>query len=334
MPRDLDDTEIQDLESSAISATLDDAGADKADAQAAPSTADGATKEADTLSVVRDVVDARAATKAASPAEGDEVEGQQPGVSVSKKDPDDENYTDVPFHKHPRFQHLMRRAKSLEVDAGRYRNVETFLSNAGLGADEAADALRIAGMAKINPAQAWEEIKPWVTSLLVAAGEVLPNDLSQRVQKGELPQAAAIELSKARAGQASMEHARQFEETQRTTRAQQEAASAVTNTVEAWETDRRIKDPNYAAKEVPLQKEIAFLHRTEGVPRTPDAVREQLNRAYKAVNEQVRAATPQPLARTRPAVIPVRGGQVNVGATAQAPKTTLELVQSMRRAAR
>lgn len=231
-------------------------------------------------SIVRDVVAATRKQPAApaSPAEGS-TEGQ--AADDSKKD-DDEGYTDVPFHKHPRFQHLLRRSKQFEADAVRYRNVEGFLASNGVSADEAADALTVAGLLKTNPVEAWKRLRPIVQNLLVAAGELLPDDLSGRVNAGEITQEAALEIARSRAALESVNRGQAFRD-QQAERAQQTALSkSLMDTASSWESERRRRDPTFDAKAKLLRAEVLDLQRTEGVPNTPEGVRQQLNKAYQA----------------------------------------------------
>lgn len=342
MPRDLqDDNDIQEMESSDISATLDegqaDAGDKLADAQAdgaKSSDAQDGDSDASLLSVVRDVVkESRGeGDKAApaSPAEGDE-DGQQADETQSKKEQDDENYSDVPFHKHPRFQQLLTKAKTNEADAVRYRNVQNFMDSHGLEAEEGADALLIAATAKTDPAKAWEMVKPWVQNLLIAAGEVLPDDLNQRVQAGELSREAALEVSRLRAQNASVEAKQSFQQQREQRSRAQEHATSLMTAAETWVQHRQARDPNFAAKEPLLMREVAFLQRTEGKPDTVEGVKDQLKRAYDAVNATFRPPAPAPTPRPRPAVRPVMGGQAN-GNARPAPETTLDIIRAHRRA--
>lgn len=321
MPHPLDDNP-EELSSSVSSDALD-AGEVKADANANSSGATGDNEADDLLSVVRDVVDeSRGDASTASPAEGNE-DGQPPG-GASGKEPDDENYSDVPFHKHPRFQHILRKTKAYETDATRYRNVQNFLDQNGLAAEEAADALVIAGLLKTNPAEAWNQLKPIVQSLLQAAGEVLPQDLAQRVQTGEMSQEAALEVSRSRAQVQSVQ-ARQSFEQQRAERTQsRQRAQALYETAATWEVDRRAKDPNFDAKMPLLEDALAGMQRREGIPGTPEGVRDQLKRAYDAVN--ARYAPPQQLQRQQR---PVSGGTV-AGNAQPRPQSMLDIVRANR----
>lgn len=327
-----EDAEIGDLEPAAAAIAPDEAGAAQAaetPAAAEPSTATDVSKPEGALSVVRDVVAARKEPAAASSAEGGETSGQKPDDKALKA-PDAEDFSDVPFNKHPRFQQVIGRLKAAEGDAKLYRNVQNFLDTHGLVAAEAADLLTVGALAKTDPAEAWKRVQPWVQKLLMAAGEVLPDDLRERVSKGELSQGAAVELSRSRAQVASHEVARTFEQQQAERRQQQQMGSARLDAVAEWEADRRVKDPNFEAKYGPLQREIAYLIQTEGQPKDATGVKDQLKRAYDAVNKSFRPAVTSPRTSTGQfAVRPVVGGQVAAAAPAK-PQTTLEIIRANR----
>lgn len=323
MPKDLDDN--MDLPSSE-QANLDDAQEVTTEsADAASSTAADETPK-DTLSIVRDVVGAE--TETVQQEAGSSPEGEEAEVETSaEKQPDDVDYTDVPFHKHPRFQHLLREKKSAEADAVRYRNVEAFLQRSHLDAAEAADGLEIMGLAKTDPVAAWERIKPWVEKVAIAAGVIMPNDLQQRVAAGEMTREAAIEVSRARAQVQSVQTREQLQRQQAEARAARDAQMSLVSAATSWESDRQAKDPNFAAKLPALQREIAYLHATEGRPNTPEGVRDQCERAYKSVNTAFRPATPAPQPAKK-VIRPVTGGQV-AGNPAAKPKSTLDLINRM-----
>lgn len=277
-------------------------GAESSDAQ------DVTEGERSTLDVVQDVVKARD-PEAASSAEGQkEGEDAKPEGDQTAKERDDENYTDVPFHKHHRFQQVLKEKKANQQDADRYRNIETFLSNSGVSNEEAGTALQIIALTKTNPVKAWEALKPMVQQLLIDAGEVLPQDLKARVESGELTVEAANEIARANAARTSAERARETD-AQRQERAQQEArVQALRGAAVDWETQREAKDPNFAAKKPRIMKELAWIHATEGKADTPAKVREQLERAYKeagagaapAPRRQVAAAPTVGQARQKP----------------------------------
>lgn len=289
---------------------------------AEPSTASDVSKPVkDTLSIVRDVVGAAPEAAASSAKEATNAETADVGTTTAGTDPE---YSDVPFNKHPRFQEVLGKLKSAETDAGRYRNVENFISEQGLAAEEAADLLRIGGLMKTNPVEAWKLMRPKVQQVLIAAGEILPDDLKQRVQAGEIPAEAAVEISRNRAGLQSMEARQNFERTLQQQRQQQEYGQAIQSAVGSWEAERRQRDPNFEAKLPALQKEVLWLQKTDGMPQTDQAVRAQLQKAYDNVATQSAPVRQAP----RPAIRPVVGGQVSANVQSAKPKTSLEIIQA------
>lgn len=321
MDDDLSNDVVDDADAAAAAEkSVDAKSSDATDANEAPG---GET------SIVRDVVDdSQTQPDAASSAK--EEDGSQAEDAAAQdqqqKEPDDENFTDVPFNKHPRFQTLLGRLKNAEVDAERYRNVDNFITSQNLVPEEARDLLEIGGLIKTNPAAAWERMKPTVQAVLLAAGEILPDDIRARVQAGELDQSAALELSRARAAKTSAETRLQFESAQDANRVTAENASTLRKTADDWAADRQRRDPNFSAKQPALLREVAWLQSREGKPNTPEGVRDQLQRAYEGLGkiEQIKPAP----TTDKPAIKPVTGGQAN--ATAQlTPKNTMDIIDNV-----
>ena len=158
------DTEVTDdigeMDDQSISNTVDDAGDLKRSekpADAASSTAPDVSNtvaDEDALSVVRDVVDKR--PKAETEAPSATAAAATPAGQARQKEPDDEAFSDVPFNKHPRFQELLQQRNDFKTDAVRYRNVQDFIDNNGLSAEEAAELLTVGGLIKVDPGQRLE----------------------------------------------------------------------------------------------------------------------------------------------------------------------------------
>jgi hypothetical protein len=334
MPLTNSTDDIEELESSTSNEDPDAVTAVSDDTTVADATSSSATDDNDDglLGVVRDVVKDRATPDAAaSSADGTEVSLGADGKPLPTG-PDNENYLDVPFNKHPRFQALITQRNALREDAGRYQNVVNYLDTNNLSADEAANALATFARAKVDPAGAFAELKPWLQNLLVAAGEVLPDDLQARVTKGEMTAEVALEVSRERAKVKSHETTRGFEAQRNARTSQTNLVTELVNTADSWAADRRVKDPNYVAKEPLLLREVAFLQQTEGRPKDKAGVLAQLKKAYEAVNKTFKPPTANPApTQKKPATKPaVMGGTVN-GTVREKPKTTLEIVRANRR---
>ena len=333
MPLDLDDNDrpLNSSDNGALDGDENlhlDNGADVDGADGAESSdAHGDNTERSTPDIVRDVVEAGRAG-AASPAEGSE-DGKKPEEQEPKK-ADDEEYSDVPFNKHPRFQHLLRAKKANEEDAGRYRNVQKFMDDSNLTAEETADGFIVMAALKNDPHKAWELLKPVVQSLLIATGEVLPPELQAKVDAGEYTAEAAAELARANAKLKTVEQRGSFEQQRRAQQTEQAQKQALYDTATGWVSDRKAKDPSFAAKEPLLRKEVAYLIQTEGKPDTPEGVRDQLERAYKEV-----VVPTAPRARVAPKV--GAGTQARPSANDSAtgsniqprPKNTLDIISQV-----
>jgi hypothetical protein len=269
---------------------VNDNGAESSDAQ------DVGQGERSALDVVQDVVKQRDPAAAGSSPEAEE-EGKEadPKATQAAKEPDDENFTDVPFGKHPRFKQLLAQRDGFKADAERYRNVEGFLKQHGVPAEEASQALTIAAQIRNDPVLAWQTLKPIVQKLLVDAGEVLPQDLKARVEAQELTVDAANEIAKERASRTSIERKQKTAEERREEDSAKAHVESLRKEANTWETERLAKDPNFAVKKPKILKELAWLITTEGKADTPEGVRKQLDAAYKAVGS---VAVP----RAKPAV--------------------------------
>jgi hypothetical protein len=328
MTTDVED--FQDMEPSTISETPDVAAQAAADAAPVTPTPDVA-QEKDTLSIVRDVVSKAAPADAVSSTDEEEEVEEQGATADDKSD----EYADVPFGKHPRFQQLLRERNGYKERAQYSDNIQNFLDSNGLESEEAATGIKIMALAKVDPVKAWDAIKPWVTQLATAAGEIMPADILERVAKGEISVETGKELSKARATSEAATNANSFREqqaarSQATTHVQQLKGAA-----DEWAANRFAKDPNFPTKVVELQKEVLYLQSQEGKPNTVEGVRDQLKRAYQSVNAKITAAPPPPRAAAVPPAAPrkpatqpiVRGGQVSTSSVAPAVETTLDVIR-------
>jgi hypothetical protein len=332
-----DEIDIEEMES--ISQVQDDQGTSKevekpqASASSTEQDVSNTVADDDALSVVRDVVDKRKAPEAAASSAKSEEAGPTTGDTDPKTKKDDEGFSDVPFNKHPRFQEVLGKLKTAEVDATRYRNVQNFIDQNGLDAQEAAEALIIGGLIKTNPAEAWRRMRPTVEAVLRAAGEVLPDDLLQRVQNGEMSQEAALDVSRARASVAGVQATQSFQQQRAERQRQQEAEQREQGAVlekqtaaQSWEDDRREKDPNFDAKLPDIIAEVKRLQELGYRPVSVDGVTDQLNRAYRAVNARLQPRTVQ--VQPRPALRPINGGQVSGNTRPAAPQNTLDIIQA------
>lgn len=278
-------------------------------------------EKASMLSVVRDVVQRGEEASASSAEPAAEIQAPDAGPEAPKP----EDYSDVPFRKHPRFREVIDERNALRGEAQQYRQIREFMETHSLHDDEAAELLVIGGLMKTNPVQAWERAKPHMQRLAEAAGAILSPALKTQVQKGELTQAQAVAISQANArAQSSEGYAKHYEarvQKQQQVSAQNELRSAIAS----WESDKSARDPDYAAKKKELvyrliPAEMASLK----APPTPTEARQILDRVYADVNK-ITASQIQPKAAVKQPV----GGRVS-GQPRTAPKSMLDVVRMNR----
>lgn len=280
--------------------------ADVESTSADPSNAQDAGKDKDLLSVARKVVPQKTKAPQASSADKSEVDSRKPS---GPRDPDD--FSDVPFHKHQRFQDLIARLDHYKKGASQFQQVRGFLDNYGIKDDEAANALQFVALQKTNPVEAWKLAKPVIENLLLAAGEILPPDLVQMVQQQKLSRDAAMEISRTRAAmrgvQATAQHSQQAFETAR----KREFETSVRTAIGTWETDMQTRDPDFGRKQQFVRDRMVALVQQHGFPQNADQAVGMARQAHKDVTTFLRSAVPP-----KPKVTPAVGGRV---AAAPAP---------------
>lgn len=289
----------------------DTSGEEAASAEPKPDSAESsnaqdAGKDKDLLSVARKVVPQKPKSAQGSSPDKPEIDSRK---SSGPRDPDD--FSDVPFHKHPRFQDLISRLDHYKKGASQFQQVRGFLDNYGINDKEAADALMFVALQKTNPVEAWKMARPVIENLLMAAGEILPPDLTQMVQQQKLTREAAMEISRTRAAmrgvQATAQHSQQAFEAAR----KREFETSVRSAIGAWETDMQTRDPDFGKKQGFVRDRMVALVQQHGFPQSPDQAVAMARQAHKDVTAFLRSAVPP-----KPKVTPAVGGRV---AAAPAP---------------
>lgn len=278
------------------------------------------------LDVVRDAVDKSA------PDSSPETKQRDHQAAAPTKEPDNENFSDVPFHKHPRFQELVGQRNALKEPAARFNELVEFMNKNAMTGEEVTNAINWFALRKQDPATAWAEIKPFIQELLLEIGEIIPPDIRAQVQSGQLTADVAKVLAKERAKATLAQGQMSFRDQQTARQKDLETRQAAENQRTAlklaardWAATQE-KDPDFSKKQDALTKEVLFLQRQEGVPNTPEGVKAQLTKAMKAVNTAIQATRPR-----RPGIRPVTGGSTG-GNVQSAPESFLDVVRAGRAA--
>lgn len=241
----------------------------------------------------------------------------------------------LPFHNHPRWKEVQRertelrgQVAELTPDANSFRAIQGFMAENDLSPDDVKQGFAIMAALRSDPAAAWELMKPYVDVVQAHMGQVLPDDLREKVESGLIDDDTAREVASLRQKTAFREQraqrVQQRETAQRQEREATEATQATVNAVNQW-FDGQQADPDFQSIAPYLEGEILRTQRLwaqQGKAfNTPEAAVAVSKEAYAAIRKRL-APTRQPV-RTTPASSPA--GSPNAGA---APRTMADAVMA------
>jgi hypothetical protein len=150
---------------------------------------------------------------------------------------------------------------------------------------------------------------PIVQELGQRLGHYLPKELAEQVQEGRITREYAVKLAQAQAGE-KLAKDQQERQAQMTQQRQHQAWNETVSAMDRAAADRfavlASSDPDFEMKRTRVQEKLQIqLHtaqRTGALPRNVEEAVSMVNKAYAAVNEELK-----PFAR-KPAVQPVDGG--------------------------
>lgn len=232
---------------------------------------------------------------------GAEIESQAKTDDPANAESQEEADAKLPFHKHPRWQEVLRERDSYKAGHEQFEQIQTFMQVNQLDAAEVANGFKIMALMRQDPEQALELLRPYVDSLELATGRKLPDDLADRVENGLIDEDTARETARLRA---DVQRGKQRSEVleQNTVQQQQIAqAQAVQTAVRVVEAELQGSDPDYQRKAPFLMDRIRALILAEN-PRTPEQATAIVRRAHKDVSEQLK-----PMIQRRPVTTATSG---------------------------
>ena len=324
----MDDNQ-QDTDSSSVSETTD------VEAELSSSSEGDKEQQVEPETTLMDVVeDALKSSKEEEesappePPAGEVEEVDTEKLETPKTSEEEEDWSDVPFNKHPRFQSLVQEKNRLKSEAGQhredaeqYRKITDFITTNRLSAEEAAEGFRVMSLMKNDPTKAYEVLQGHLEGLAKTTGAELSEDLQVKVDDGLLDEDAAQELSRARAQLAQERTLR--ESSQQSLQEQQAQAQYdhLQKTLNQWEATTRQRDPDYDLKSDELNDRVQALVAERGKPVTSEQALAIANDAYKVVTDRhLRRVPPKRSLRT------ATGGKIG-GTPQPEPKTLEEVVE-------
>ena len=175
-----------------------------------------------------------------------------------------------------------------------FDRMHKFVQKAGLSSDEVNTGLNIMRAMKNNPAEALELLTPYITQLNQVVGEVLPADLQAKVQKGEIDEATAKELSRSRAANRINTDMNTRNAEQQQIQRQTDFANSVGAAMSAWESNWKQTDPDYAVLQPYVSSEIELRLRRGEVPRSVQEAQAMGERILGEVRAKLKKFKPAP----------------------------------------
>lgn len=220
--------------------------------------------------------------------------------------PEDAN---LPFHKNPRFQELIKakndalaEATNLKSHAERAQILDTFLSSNGISPQDFATALDYLRLKRLDPVQALQLMRPDLDQLQMLTGEKLPADLESKVAAG-MDVETAKELARLRVqSQRTQSQTQDYQAMQ-----MQQHESMVQSAFNSFDTMKRGLDPDFKPKGDPRDPtystkpnglwELTSLEimrlRSERPPRTTQEALRLANEAYESAKRTVAQFAPK-----------------------------------------
>lgn len=291
--------------------------------------ADAKKPEAKTvLDIVRDVVKAKPEGDSSEP---DSTVAKPKAAETSAEkgaEPEAEDDKPPPFHKHPRWVRLNERNRELGAEietlrpqAEQFRAVEQYMTANSLAPDDIVRGFAIMAAVRNEPQRAIKELETVLTELRETLGEILPQDLQDAVDEGEMTEERALELSRTRATarttQEKLQTRDQTDREQQQAQRAQEQRRSYAEAVESWMADRRQNDADFetvARLWADRVQVVANSLRQQGKTSFTQAeIRNICDQSYSYVRETLKPLKPQP------SRVVSRAGASNSSAPAAAP---------------
>ncbi len=250
---------------------------------------------------------------------------ENPGDDAAKAD-DSQDDSKLPFHNHPRWKEVQQQSAAFKERAERFDLINNFLTQSSISGDEFAEGVDLMRALKNDPVNALKRLEPIIANLRRFTGEILPDDLSQKVDLGQIDEVTARQIAKERNELAFNTRAANDRldavQRQQVAHQQQQHTAVLQDSVTRWEEVAQKRDPDYAEK-APFVLDRFKLLIAATPPRDSKEAIDLAERALSEVNEKMKgfSARRQPLRS-------VTSQSSTATAATQAPRTLLEAAQA------
>jgi hypothetical protein len=313
---------VEDLKESvsSIDSENQDELEQKQDQEVLSSSTESETEE-DLLSVVQSAIDEDQPEETESQSvenETEEVETDIPLTEESEK----EVLDNVPLHLQPRFKEVIAEKNEYKKGHEQYEKIQSSLREMKLSAEETAQGLSIMGLMKSNPQAALEALQPIISNLQQVTGQVIPEDIQQKIEDGYMDEDVGKELARARADVEIQKNANQQMLNEQEQMKTQDHLNVIAQSVTNWEENIRKTDPDFELKQDEIDDRVSALVRENGRPNSSEDALALAQNAYETVNKrhQSRMGAKRPIRS-------LSGGKLG-GSPVPEPKSLMDAVQN------
>ena len=304
--------ESQETESSPVSEenVIDESTTEEVVAEDTASSSDATEVEAETIET--ETLEG-AVQDALGPLEEDVVEKvetteesettKEPIVLSDDETPKSEDYTDVPFNKHPRFRSLVSEKNELKETVGKLQNdseqyakITDFIEKNNLTAKDSVEGFKIMAAIRNNPDLAYKMLGHHLGNMSKVTGRSIPKDIQSKVDDGFLDENAARELSQTRAKLARVQNLRKADHARGAKQQTAVKSDMLSSALTTWGETTLAKDVDFELKQPEFNDRVVALVNERGQPRTQAEVLSLVDDAYATVNERFKARQPSPSA--------------------------------------
>lgn len=229
----------------------------------------------------------------------DEDKAKEKKAESEKPQPlTDEEIERLPFNKHKRFQQLVKERKEAFETVERTRplaaqaeTLNTYCRTNGIAPKQLQEALEFVALINSNPAEAAKRLDPIMQQLQSFTGDRLPADLAAEVEEAKLTPERAKEIAQLRS-------AKTFDANRSAQTAQQQFVNSAFQAAEAWETQKKTADPDYASKRELVNDRLnRLLTDPKNEIKAVSDITALLERAYTEITKETRRFSPAPTRR-------------------------------------
>lgn len=220
---------------------------------------------------------------------------------------------------------VTREIETFKPKAEQHDQLVGYLTRNGITSDEANNSLEVTRLIKGGDyTKALGLLEPIYREVQKRAGEVLPPDLQEDVRLGHMPHERALELSRARAAEATNRERTQVSEERQRTEGQQAAwtshVGAVAKAADDWATAKASSDPDWDKKSPEITELVKLDILENGFPKSKEDAIQRSEKAVRTVEARWKAL------RGTPQEIRVTGGRGPSARAEAPPKTALEAI--------